>query len=488
MKIGIIGAGIGGLATSALLASAGHDVTVFEQNSKFGGKMNEIKLGDFRFDTGPSLLTMPFLLDAIFSRCDEKREDYLALKPLSPLCRYFYQDGVRFDCFSDIPQTLAEIDDFAPEDRQAYVEFLGHSANLYEKTAPAFLFNTLDSLTELTKLPLTDFFKINPFQTVSQVVDQYFKSPHLRQFFKRFVTYNGSSPWQAPATLNVIPYVELCMGGYYVEGGIYQVANALKKLGDSVGVRYHFNTAIDNIDIQDGSCQGLSTTRGESFNFDIIISNSDASHTYLNLIDRNHLPKSVPKKHTKIEPSCSGFVLLLGIDRQYEKLMHHNVFFSRDYRAEFESIFRDKKMPSDPTIYVANTSYSDPVHATKGGSNLFILVNAPYLDDSINWPDEKNHWADSIITMLENRELDDLGKHIIKKEIITPLNFKQLYSANKGSIYGTSSNSKWSAFRRPKNRSPYLNNLYLTGGSTHPGGGIPLVLLSAINVCDLIEK
>lgn len=488
MEIGIIGAGIGGLATSALLASSGHDVTLFEQNSQYGGKMNVRTLGDYRFDTGPSLLTMPFLLDKVFTLCGQDMDDYLTLQPLSPLCRYFYQDGVRFDCFSDLPRMLAEIQNFAPEDREAYVQFLGHSADLYNKTAPAFLFNTLDTLAQLKQVPLSDFLKINPFRTVSQVVDRYFESPYLRQFFKRFVTYNGSSPWQAPATLNVIPYVELCLGGYYVKGGIYQIARALKKLGNQQGVQYHFNTGIQKIDIQNGRCKGLKTVSGEKYNFDCIVSNSDATHTYLNLIEGNDLPRSVQKKHKTIEPSCSGFVLLLGIDRQYEQLAHHNVFFSEDYRAEFKAIFKDKKMPDDPTIYVANTSHSDKEHAPDGGSNLFILVNAPYLSDSQNWAVEKREWAYSIIKMLENRGLDRLDEHIVEKEIITPLAFKEQYSANRGSIYGTSSNSKWSAFRRPKNQSPYLKNLYLTGGSTHPGGGIPLVLLSAMNVHSLIRE
>jgi len=488
MEIGIIGAGIGGLATSALLASSGHEVTVFEQNSQCGGKMNEITLGDFRFDTGPSLLTIPFLLDKIFAACGQSIDDYLALQPLSPLCRYFYQDGVRFDCFSDLTKMLSEIQSFAPEDREAYVQFLGHSAELYEKTAPAFLFNTLDSLSQLKQIPLSDFLKINPFRTVNQVVDRYFESPYLRQFFKRFVTYNGSSPWQAPATLNVIPYVELCLGGYYVKGGIYQIAKALKKLGDQLGVQYYFNTGIQKIDVQNGKCRGLKTVSGEKYIFDCIVSNSDATHTYLNLIAENDLPRSVQKKHETIEPSCSGFVLLLGIDRQYEQLAHHNVFFSEDYRAEFKAIFKEKKMPDDPTIYVANTSHSDKGHAPDGGSNLFILVNAPYLSASQNWSEEKQEWADRIIDMLEHRGFAHLNEHIIEKEIITPLAFKRQYSANRGSIYGTSSNSVWSAFRRPKNRSPYLKNLYLAGGSTHPGGGIPLVLLSAMNVYSLIGE
>ena len=490
MKIGIIGAGLGGLAAAARLAHDGHHIQVFEQNAEPGGKMNIIESDGFRFDTGPSLLTMPDVLRDVFTYCGAEMDEYLQLQPVDPICRYFYSDGTQFDCFSDLPKVLREIERIAPEDREAYVDFLGYSTRLYKKTAPAFLFNNFQSLQSLLNLNWGDFLKINPFKTVSQKVDQYFESPYLRQFFKRFTTYNGSSPFQAPATLNVIPYVELCLGGYYVKGGIYNIARSLYQLAVDQGAEFHFSRPVEQIQISDSGsrCNGIIDESGRSESLDIVISNSDVRHTYTKLVDSRALPKRVPKKHNSMEPSCSGFVLLLGIDHQYSQLEHHNVFFSSDYPAEFDTIFRQKMMPEDPTIYIANTSHSDYSHAPEGGSNLFILVNAPYLSDQVDWKKETPSWYKKIVDKLEQRGLTKLSDHIIYKKIITPLDFYDRYRSNRGSIYGTSSNDLFSAFMRPKNQSPHLENLFLVGGSSHPGGGIPLVLLSAYHACEFISE
>ncbi|MEA5557350.1 phytoene desaturase family protein, partial [Nodularia spumigena] len=200
------------------------------------------------------------------------------------------------------------------------------------------------------------------------------------------------------------------------------------------------------------------------------------------------IPKKEKQRFKEIEPSCSGFVLMLGVNRTYSLLKHHTLFFSNDYKQEFDDLFVEKKPASDPTIYVANTSFSDSDHAPKDHSNLFILVNAPYTNSGINWENEKENYADLIIKKLKQNGLVDLEKHIVEKEIITPTDFENRFRSNRGSIYGISSNSRYAAFLRPRNRSPYAKNLYLVGGGTHPGGGIPLVSLSAKHAITLIER
>ncbi|MGM0589586.1 MAG: phytoene desaturase family protein [Bacteroidota bacterium] len=488
MQIAIIGAGIGGLSSACLLAADGHDVQVFEANAQPGGKLNQVKAQGYRFDTGPSLLTMPQILDRLFAYCDAQRFDFLEFMPLSPLCRYYYPDGVVFDNYSDLPKTLAELDRFAPQDKAAYTRFLGYAADLYDRTADAFLYNPLADLTDLRDLAWTDLLKIDSLSTVSKRVDQSFSDPHLQQFFKRFTTYNGSSPYQAPATLNVIPYVELCMGGYYVHGGLYRIAEALEALGRSLGVTYHYETPVDEITVTDGAASGLSLADGTSITADLVISNSDAHETYTRLLPPESVSKRVINKQQRLEPSCSGFVMLLGSDRQFEALKHHTIFFSEDYRREFEQIFQTQQPPQDPTIYVANTSYSEPQHAPPGGSNLFILVNVPYLTNQHDWVSMQQSYGDHIIDQLEQRGLTDLRSSIQFRKHITPQDFYDRYRSNRGSIYGTSSNQKTAAFVRPRNRSPYIQNLYLTGGSTHPGGGIPLVILSAFHAHQLLNR
>ncbi|MCP9292861.1 phytoene desaturase family protein [Gracilimonas sediminicola] len=488
MKISVIGAGLGGLSAACLLAAKGHQVTVFEKNENTGGKMNIIETDGYRFDTGPSLLTMPFILEKLFKECGADLNDYLSLEPLDPICRYFYPDGTVFNNYEDKEATKDEITAFAPQDADSYPEFLEYARSLYHKTADAFIFNPLFGFSDLKELDLLSFFGIDAFTTVSKRVDSSFESPYLRKFFKRFTTYNGSSPFLAPATLNVIPHVEINQGGYYVKDGLYKVAEALTTLAESLGVEFLFNAEITSIEVDQSKATGIKLRSGKKVESDLVISNSDTTETIAHLLPNDSISKRKRDKAKSIEPSCSGFVLMLGTDKKFEQLAHHNIFFSEDYEKEFKQIFEDRVMPDDPTIYIANTSYSDPHHAHEHGSNLFILINAPYLSDHYNWDEQAMSYGDKVIRELEQRGLEHLSEHIQFRKTITPNDFYQKYRSNKGSIYGTSSNSKFSAFLRPRNKSREIEKLYFVGGSTHPGGGIPLVVQSAFNAVELIER
>lgn len=486
MNIIIIGTGIGGLSAGCLLAKQGHDVIILEKNDSVGGKLNEIISDGFRFDTGPSLFTMPYILDGLLQECGTSLIKELDMIALNVNCRYFYQDGTRFDNYSDRAQMLKEVRRIAPEDEKSYLKFLEYAESLDKKTRNAFVLNPLFSFSDLKNLNLFSFFAIDAFTTVSKRVDSTFKSPYLRQFFKRFTTYNGSSPYQAPATLNVIPHIELNEGGYYIKDGLYRIAECLRDLALSLGVTITYNTKVDRIHVLDEKIKGVETASGKLMETDLVVANSDASETILNLIDNQSISAKRKEKITELEPSCSGFVLLLGIDTQYEQLIHHNIFFSNDYKLEFTQIFDEKIMPEDPTIYIANTSFTDTDHAPDGSSNLFVLVNAPYLSDNYDW--SKSEYGDKVIRELESRGLTNLSQHIKFRSEITPQDFYEKYLSNKGSIYGTSSNDKFSAFLRPRNKSHEIEGLYFVGGSTHPGGGIPLVIQSAINAVELINR
>lgn len=488
MNISVIGAGLGGLSAACLLAAKGHRITIFEKNATVGGKMNQIESNGFRFDTGPSLLTMPFILEKLFDECNANLHDHLELIPLDPICKYFYQDGTIFRNFEDRKKTIAEIKHFAPEDADDFQKFLNYAEDLYHKTSDAFIFNPLYSFKDLKELDLLSFFGIDAFSTVSERVDSKFNSSYLRKFFKRFTTYNGSSPFQAPATLNVIPHVELNQGGYYVKGGLYQVARSLEKLGRSMGVQFYFEQEIQSIKVKNNLAYGITLKDGDEHISDLVIANSDATDTLTNLLPETSLSARKIKKARSIEPSCSGFVMLLGIDVKYEQLIHHNIFFSENYELEFKQIFEEKVMPVDPTIYIADTSHSDPDHAPPGGSNLFVLINAPYLSENYDWEHKQDAYSHKVIAELEKRGLTNLSQHIKYQKSITPADFSRIYRSNKGSIYGTSSNNRFSAFIRPRNKSREIDRLYFVGGSTHPGGGIPLVVQSAFNAVKLIER
>lgn len=490
MKISVIGAGLGGLAASAILASKGHKVDLFEQNDTPGGKMQEIREEGFRFDTGPSLLTMPFILEQVFEACGKAASDYLEWTPTDPVCRYQFPDGSVFLNYHDPEKNRAELLRIAPEDVDSWDRFMDYSAGLYRRTADTFLFNPLQGVRDLRLVDLPDFMRIDAFQTVSKRVDDYFSSPRLRQLFKRFPTYNGSSPYQAPATLNVIPYVELRLGGYYIRGGMYNLARALVQLAEDCGVRVHTGVPVDLIIPDPGKQRNISglMINGTLYEADAIVANSDATDTYLNLLPKNTLSRFKKARISRIEPSCSGFVVLLGINRIFPQLKHHNIFFSPDYEEEFRTLFELREPPQDPTVYVTNTSLTESADAPPECANLFILVNAPYTAPGQLWHEWKETYTDHIIHTLEARGMEGLRDAILFRKVIIPPDFERLYGSNRGSIYGTSSNSRNAAFVRPRNKSPWFDNLYLCGGSTHPGGGIPLVLQSALNVGTLIER
>lgn len=479
-KVVIIGAGVGGLSAACLMARQGHDVVVLERNGSVGGKLNEWRGGGFRFDTGPSLLTMPWVLDRLFEFCGRDRADYVHLEALESLCTYYFGDGKRLVSYQNRDRAVEHVRDIAPADGQNYLDFLEYSQRLYELTADTFIYHPLRQWTDLLRLPLGDALKIDAFKTVSQRVDTSFESNYIRQFFKRFATYNGSSPYRSPATLNVISHIELNTGGYYVRGGMYSLATALKDLSVEMGTTYRFDSQVEQIVVENGVARGV-LVNGEFVESDIVISNSDAYETYLKLLKPDQISRTTRfiTKHT--EPSCSGFVLLLGTNRRWSQLDHHTIFFSKDYKNEFEDIFDLGVLPVDPTIYVANTSHSDEVHAVEGGSNLFVLVNAPYMRDVVD--SDYVSYSDLVINQLESRGLVGLKDSIQFRKMITPRDFYETYRSNRGSIYGTSSNNTFAAFLRPRNRSKSIQNLWLTGGSTHPGGGIPLCIISAFHAC-----
>jgi phytoene desaturase len=335
----------------------------------------------------------------------------------------------------------------------------------------------------LTPALLRDSLTIDPLRSVDQAVRSFFKSPYLRQLFNRYATYNGSSPYRAPATFNVIPYVELSQGGWYVHGGMYEIARALERTAQRLGVIIRTNAPVRQIRTSGTRAVGVTLDSDEQLDGTAIVVNADPGYTYRQLLpDR----PAIAKRLSKLELSCSGFVLLLGINRIYPELRQHTIFFSNDYPYEFQQIFEQGSTALDPTIYVNVTSPIDPSHAPPGHMNLFVLVNAPAHTGNINWSHEATVYGDLVIEKLERMGLAGLGKSIEYRHTITPADLAERYNAPGGAIYGLSSNSPWSAFLRPPLRSRDTPGLYFVGGGTHPGGGIPLVLLSGRAVAERV--
>jgi phytoene desaturase len=481
-EIIIIGAGLGGLSAACRLAKSGFSVTVLEKNKHVGGKVNFVEADGYKFDTGASLLTMRHVLEDLFEFCGKQITNYLEIIPLEPICRYFWTDGTIFDASQNVEKTESEIAKLEPKDVENFRKYLADSKQKYEISEQTFLAKSLNDLPQLlTSQNLPDLLKISTLKTLDKHNAKYFKSKKLRQLFNRFATYNGSSPYQTPATFALIPYVEFGLGAWYVRGGMYEVPKALEKLARELGVKFLTDSEVENIVVENKKAVGVKAN-GEIISADFIVSNADAIETYRNLLPAKN------KKYQNREPSCSGFVLLLGTRKKFPTLAHHNIFFSDDYRAEFDALFKQKIPAPNPTIYICATSRTDDTQSPEGHENLFVLVNAPYTSDKTNWQIETKSYRDLIIKKLEEFGLEGLESSIDFEQIITPTDFETKYRANKGSIYGISSNGIFSAFLRVPNKSKDIENLYFVGGATHPGGGIPLVLLSGKMTSEMIQR
>jgi phytoene desaturase len=481
----IIGAGLGGLSAAIRLAKKGFAVSVLEKNETVGGKVNIVETaGGYKFDTGASLLTMRRVLEELFIFAGKRAEDYLEIVPLDPICRYFWSDGARFDASTNLEKTESEIENLASRrEVENFRRFLADAKRKYEVSEKTFLAHSLNDLPKLLRPKyLRDLLAISSMRTLDAHVGSYFQSPKLRQLFNRFATYNGSSPFQTPATFALIPYVEFGLGAWYVKGGIYEIPKALAKLAGELNVEIRTNCEVEKILVRNKKAAGVRLGNGDELKSDFVIANSDAVETYRNLL----LEAKNARRVEKLEPSSSGFVLLLGVKKRFSALAHHNIFFSDDYRAEFDAIFKDLRPARNPTVYVCAATRTDPTQAPAGCENLFVLINAPYTSARTDWEKEKRDYRNLIVKKLEDFGLKDLENSIEFEQIITPADFEKKYRANRGSIYGVSSNGIFSAFLRPPNKARNIENLYFVGGATHPGGGIPLVLISAKLATELI--
>lgn len=482
----MIGAGLGGLAAASRLSYAGLEVTVLERNEAPGGKVNLIESDGFRFDTGASLVTMRHVFEELFADCGRTLGDYLEFTALDPICRYFWRDGTIFDASGDASATAHRIAEIDPRDADGFLRFLDDSREKYEVAERTFLRYNVSDLPRLFDLShAADLWKISALRTLDGHVRRYFRSPKMQQLFNRFATYNGSSPYSVPATFALIPWVEFGLGAWYPKGGIYEIPRALETLAKECGATFRYGTEVARISVEGSTVTGVFLKNGDRVEADFVVANSDAVETYRNLVSSSSYPQA---KLDRIEPSCSAFVLLLGTNRKLPILEHHNIFFSDDYRAEFDAIFRELRPASDPTIYVCATSRTDPTQAPEGGENLFVLVNAPYTSPRTEWVSESPTYRDAIVGELEKRGLEGLRDSIVFERQITPDDFERQYRANRGSIYGVSSNGIFSAFLRPANRAKDVHGLYFAGGTTHPGGGMPLVLISGRMAAELVLR
>ena len=485
--VAVVGAGIGGIAAAVRLAAQGHAVTVFEGRDSFGGKMHQFALpGGYRFDAGPSLFTLPGLVDELFRLAQRDPQDYFRYERLDPITHYFFADGTRLQAWANEAQFAAEVEEKLGVPAAEVRQFLHRSRRAYEATAPTFLHKSLhraqsylsrDTLRAVAEIP-----RLGLLGTMHQRHQQAFpQDARVQQLFDRFATYNGSDPYQAPATLSLIPHLEHGLGAYYPEGGIYSIASSLVRLAEELGVEFRYNEPVEEILTADGRVTGLRTPQ-DVYDFGLVVSNMDVVPTY-----RRLLPREAAPERTLAQPrSSSALIFYWGIAREFPELGVHNIFFSEDYRREFEAIFQDHTVADDVTVYVNITSKKTPDDAPPGHENWFVMVNVPH-DQGQDWDALLARTRAAVLCRLHRALGLDVEPLIRAERSWTPPGIAADTSSFGGALYGSSSNNMLAAFLRHPNFSRRLQGLYFCGGSVHPGGGIPLCLLSARIVADLIN-
>ncbi len=482
----IIGSGIAGLATAIRLRDQNFDVEIYESNAFPGGKLTEIHQNGYRFDCGPSLFTMPQFVEELFIISKKEIADYFQYSKKEVVCNYFYEDGTRFKALADTQKFAKEAEKTFNVKDTEILKYFKNSKLKYDLTSSLFLKKSLHKLsTYLSADTIKAISRISSLginTSLHKLNSGGFKDPRLVQFFDRFATYNGSSPYLTPGIMSMIPHLEQYYGTFFPKGGMYSITKSLYQLALDIGVTFHFESKVDQIKVVNKKAIGIIVDKS-LIKGDLIVSNMDIVPTY-----RKLLPDQKSPEKTLMQPrSSSALIFYWGIKKKFPELDLHNIFFSENYKEEFEYIFEKKKVCNDPTVYINITAKNEANDAPDGCENWFVMINVPG-NEGQDWNDIINRSRKNIVYKLSKLLHTNIEELIESEEILDPRSIESKTQSYQGSLYGSSSNNKYAAFLRHPNFSKKIKNLYFCGGSVHPGGGIPLCLLSGKIVSELIKK
>ena len=495
-KIGVIGSGFGGLAAACTLAARGHQVTVLEKNDWIGGKAAVLETEGYRFDMGPTILTVPRVLERIFGEANISMEEELDLVRLDPQWRCFFDDGSVLDLHekSDAMRTALSALTSDPNTAAGYDDFMKLSERLHEVSDKFFFWRTVEGLRDTINIgesmslsTLSDVLSLRMGSTVAGTVRRRVRDERVAQLLDHFIQYVGSSPFEAPAVLCAIAHMQIRDGVWYPRGGIRALPTALTRLAEKLGVQFETKTEVSRIVVENGKASGIETGTGSRLDFDAVVSNMDTVRTYSELVGGD---VGTPFRNTKrYTPACSGVVLYLGLDRRYEHILHHSFVFSRDAEEEFDWIYNRGEPAPDPSCYLAAPSFSDPDVAPAGGEALYILVHTPYLRPHHDWSEMLPQYRRVILDKLARTAgMDDLEDRIVVEQALTPQSIHDRYHVLNGAIYGLASHGRFLGAFKPGNRSRAVERLYLAGGSAHPGPGMPMALMSGWIAADTLDQ
>ncbi|SHM39839.1 phytoene desaturase [Cyclobacterium lianum] len=482
----IIGSGIAGLAASIRLAHKGYQVEVFEANSYPGGKLSEISIKGYRFDCGPSLFTLPEEVDELFHLSDKTPEDYFRYQQLDVNCHYFWEDGTTVQAYADRNDFSQEVLEKLGEEPSHINAALDRSAFIYKHLAPLFMHRSLHKWsTWINKDAIKAYLKLGKlglFHTMNQANKKQFSQDKLVQLFNRYATYNGSDPYQTPATLNIIPHLEFNRGAYFPSKGMHAITQSLYALATELGVNFSFGTPVEKIVVEKQHAKGV-LAAGRFHASDLVVNNMDMVNAYKTILK----DQAQPKKLLQQPKSSSALIFYWGIKKEFPELDLHNILFSENYKQEFDHIFNKQIICEDPTVYINITSVYKKDDAPDGCMNWFTMINVPN-NQGQDWDLLKAKARISIINKINRTLKTDIEPLIEAEEILDPVSIETKTSSANGALYGNSSNNRYAAFLRHANYSSSIKGLYFCGGSVHPGGGIPLCLLSAKIMSNMIPK
>ncbi len=485
-KVIIIGSGVAGLSSAIRLCAAGFEVEVFEANDYPGGKLSQFELKGYRFDAGPSLFTMPHFLEELFFDSGAQLRDYFSYIRKDVVCTYYFEDDTRFTAYADknrYADEAANVFAVSKEDVQRYFE---QSAMKYEVTESLFLKKSLHKLsTYLSKETVHGVMqahRLGLMNTLDAENRKVFKDERLVQLMNRYATYNGSSPYRTPGIMSMIPHLEQHYGTFFPKGGMISITNAMFRRAQEMGVVFHFNKRVDEIAVYEDKAMGV-RIGDNTIQADLVLSNMDVMPTYRRLLPR----EKAPERTLKQERSSSALIFYWGINREFPELDLHNIFFASDYKKEFDVLFEGKTVADDVTVYVHISSKDEQADAPAGCENWFVMVNVPG-NKGQDWDALIPQIRDRVISKLNRLLKCDISAHIEAEHVLDPRGIESRTSSYQGSLYGAASNNRFAAFLRHPNFSSRIKNLYFCGGSVHPGGGIPLCLMSGKIATDIIRK
>jgi phytoene desaturase len=485
----IIGSGFGALGAAVRLLAKGYSVDIYEKRDKPGGRGYVYDVNGFKFDGGPTVITAPFMFDDLFALAGKKREDYITFVPCDPFYRIFNHEGRVFDYNGDENFTLGEIDKWNPEDKEGYLAFIKTTKAIFQKGFVELADQPFLKVMDMMRVA-PDLIKLQSYKSVYSYVSSFVKNDFLRQCFSFHPLLVGGNPFDTTSIYAMIHYLEREWGVHYAMGGTGAIINALVKLIEDMGGRFHYEQEVAQILVSSGRARGVMLKSGEKLDADAVVSNADVPFTYLNLIKPEHRRKYTDRKVKGMKYSMSLFVIYFGTKKRYNdtQLKHHNIILGPRYKDLLTDIFHKKHVADDFSLYLHMPTYTDPSMAPDGGEAFYVLSPVPHLASGTDWTTFAKTYRDRIMNFLEENYLPDLQANIVAEHHIDPLHFQNDLNSYLGSAFSVEPVLTQSAWFRPHNRSEDVERLYFVGAGTHPGAGLPGVLSSSIIAEKLVDE